>query len=672
MAIQYISRARGLLKASFRPVTAPAARIALAPMPTAHSLDLAGKADPPPELTASDIDALPKVAARADAGTESPPAARGPTMDFSHVRVGAIPPSERPSPVDYRAIIEAAIAVLPNNNVEARRTVYEHALHVVHARLDSIRPPLSSFARVREELSLERAIKKIEAFHLQPRSPVIPVEAHAESPSQPEPEPEPELGREFEVEPEPYASARPLPPQAERAPLPAPVPLSTPAPLVARRKRRHRAAPVHGIALRMFGIVGVVLIGLVAYWAIVGRPDLRVARSLTRLVVKIAPTPTAAPAPQPAGSGTAAPVDNATRTPEETRVSMNEPASASSGGTEAIAPLSPEDSANWLSACRQAPTPHAFTLCAESEMGGPDFATDGKSRPPFWIAMLERANEAKARGRGGVQPGATTASTAILPPPPRTTNVAARNTYLNGLARLKADDLERAIADFSEAIQLDQQFADAYVQRGQAYFKNGNPDRALADFSQAITIDVRQAAAYKARGMTLLYKGDEAAAIVDLSRAIQFAEADRKRLTAVELFYAHRSRAALYERRQLYDSEILDLSAMIDAYWKHPDLAAELKANYREQGAATLISGIYRQRASIYLKRANIDAAVGDLSVAMEVDPQRVLPLLLERARIQEATGRGDKATIDFQRALELNPNSDDAKAGLARLKARG
>src|SRR3954468_5920735 len=112
MAIQYISRARGLLKASFRPVTAPAARIALAPMPTAHSLDLAGKADPPPELTASDIDALPKVAARADAGTESPPAARGPTMDFSHVRVGAIPPSERPSPVDYRAIIEAAIAVL--------------------------------------------------------------------------------------------------------------------------------------------------------------------------------------------------------------------------------------------------------------------------------------------------------------------------------------------------------------------------------------------------------------------------------------------------------------------------------------------------------------------------------------------------------------------------------
>ena len=85
-------------------------------------------------------------------------------------------------------------------------------------------------------------------------------------------------------------------------------------------------------------------------------------------------------------------------------------------------------------------------------------------------------------------------------------------------------------------------------------FKNGNPELAIADFNEAIRTDARNAAAFKARGMALLYKGDEDAALEDLTRAVQIAEADGK-LTALELFFARRSRAAgMYAVRKQNDA----------------------------------------------------------------------------------------------------------------------
>ena len=169
--------------------------------------------------------------------------------------------------------------------------------------------------------------------------------------------------------------------------------------------------------------------------------------------------------------------------------------------------------------------------------------------------------------------------------------------------------------------------------------------------------------------MALLYKGDEAAALEDLTRAIQIAEADGTRLTALELFFARRSRVAMYVRKQSDERELFDLGAMIDAYWKNPDLADALKANYGTQGAAAVIASIYRQRAALYQQRANIDGAIADLSLALQLDPAHTLPILAERARLQEAAGRREQALADFKRALELNPRYEEARQALVRLK---
>ena len=58
-----------------------------------------------------------------------------------------------------------------------------------------------------------------------------------------------------------------------------------------------------------------------------------------------------------------------------------------------------------------------------------------------------------------------------------------------GNAYARKGDLDRALADYDEAIRLDPKLALAYYNRGNAYAKMGDPDRALADYNEAIRLD---------------------------------------------------------------------------------------------------------------------------------------------------------------------------------------
>ena len=236
---------------------------------------------------------------------------------------------------------------------------------------------------------------------------------------------------------------------------------------------------------------------------------------------------------------------------------------------------------------------------------------------------------------------------------------------------IKSGNLDRAVRDLTAAIRADPLYAEAYVARGQALFQLGETERAIVDLDEAVRLDPRNAVAIRARGMAQLYRGDEDAALADLSKAIQLAEADPARMPPLDLFYAHRNRAALSDKKQQYDREIYDLTAMIDAYWRDPVLAEALRTNYREAGAASLIGSIYRLRAHAQIHRGSPDAAVTDLSFALQLDQQHTVALLLERGHLQETLGRREPAILDFQRVLEFNPAHEEAKTALARLKAQ-
>jgi tetratricopeptide (TPR) repeat protein len=84
-----------------------------------------------------------------------------------------------------------------------------------------------------------------------------------------------------------------------------------------------------------------------------------------------------------------------------------------------------------------------------------------------------------------------------------------------------AGDYERAIADYSEAIQLDPKYALAFYQRGLAYSAKADNDRAIADYSEVIRLNPKSGLAFYQRGIAYSDKGDKNRAMADFSEALR-------------------------------------------------------------------------------------------------------------------------------------------------------
>jgi tetratricopeptide (TPR) repeat protein len=88
--------------------------------------------------------------------------------------------------------------------------------------------------------------------------------------------------------------------------------------------------------------------------------------------------------------------------------------------------------------------------------------------------------------------------------------------------RLRQNDIDRALADYDQAIRTMPDFALAYASRGFVYlFARRQLDRALADFSEAIRLDAASANAFYFRGVVWSDKGDWDRAIADFDQAIR-------------------------------------------------------------------------------------------------------------------------------------------------------
>ena len=138
---------------------------------------------------------------------------------------------------------------------------------------------------------------------------------------------------------------------------------------------------------------------------------------------------------------------------------------------------------------------------------------EGRATDPDTAAKVTLA--AKPQG----QPAAP----AALPAPvPANDPVPPDVYYSQGMTYVYSGEMDKAIAEFSEAIRIHPGYLEAYYNRGYLYlYTEKNYDQAIADYNEAIRINPNFAAAYYDRGNLYMYTGDMNKAIAEFSEAIR-------------------------------------------------------------------------------------------------------------------------------------------------------
>jgi len=93
--------------------------------------------------------------------------------------------------------------------------------------------------------------------------------------------------------------------------------------------------------------------------------------------------------------------------------------------------------------------------------------------------------------------------------------------YNRGWMYASKGDVQKAIADYSQVIEIDEEFGDAYYNRGLLYIKMKRDEQAVRDFSKAIEFDSRAFDAYCNRGNVHFKMGKGDLAIKDYTAALK-------------------------------------------------------------------------------------------------------------------------------------------------------
>jgi tetratricopeptide (TPR) repeat protein len=204
-----------------------------------------------------------------------------------------------------------------------------------------------------------------------------------------------------------------------------------------------------------------------------------------------------------------------------------------------------------------------------------------------------------------------------------------------GLVRIATGDVKTAVKDFEEAIKIDAKYLDAYNNRGYALMKLESYPEAIASFSTAIEINPKYVNAWNNRGQAKLKAGQAEQALTDFSEAI--------RLSPKTLSY-HIGRADAYQALGR------DAEAQADrnrVAWMQSLTALTQQVVRNPKQAANWIA-----RGKHLLKAEEAQAAAADFNKALELAPESV-DARCGRAAVLISLGRFDDAIADCNIAME-------------------
>jgi len=259
---------------------------------------------------------------------------------------------------------------------------------------------------------------------------------------------------------------------------------------------------------------------------------------------------------------------------------------------------------------------------------------------------------------------------------PRNLNYA-KELYKQGIKYYEKTEYEQAIKLFSQAININPEYANAYNSRGDAYYRLGKYEKSQQDSSAAIRHNPNDANAYYDRGFSLYSIGEYNGAIIDYNQAIkinpEYANAyygrglarfqikeNRKAIADLNQAIAINSKfAPAYLHRGIIRRKIGEKLEAIKDF----DQAITINSKYTEA---------YYERGKTQYALNDKTAAQKDFTKVIELD-SKYIEAYIARADVYNDLGYPKQAYEDYEKAIEMNPENPTAyiQRGLYRFKIK-
>ena len=205
--------------------------------------------------------------------------------------------------------------------------------------------------------------------------------------------------------------------------------------------------------------------------------------------------------------------------------------------------------------------------------------------------------------------------------------------YYSAVEAANRGELASAIKDYDATIRIAPDFADAYINRGEARLQLGDLEDAIKDYDTAIRLGDDYAYVYLRRGTAKANLGDKKGAIKDYDKAIGL---DSAYTTALI------KRADVKYSLEDYRGAIKDYDAVI-----------------RLKPRDTVLAFIYVNRGSAMSELGDNERAIEDCNMTIGLKPVDIL--LAEaynvRGGAKSAQGDNEDSIRDYNKAIQLESN---------------
>ncbi len=280
---------------------------------------------------------------------------------------------------------------------------------------------------------------------------------------------------------------------------------------------------------------------------------------------------------------------------------------------------------------------------------------------PALVTTEPKADDFLIQGRGKYEKGDFTGAIADYSAAIRL-NPNYANAYNNrGFIRFQLGDKQEAMSDYNQALQINPKLALAHYNRGSARAELGDKEGAIDDYNQALQIDPNLALAYNNRGLVRAELGDKQKAIEDYNQALQIDP----------------NLALAYYNRGGVRAELGDKQGAIEDYNQSLRIDPNLAIAYNNRGLARAESGdkqkamddynqalrikpnlavAYNNRGLVRAQLGDKHKAIEDYNQALSIDPKLALAYN-NRGSARAELGNKLEAINDYNQALRINPN---------------